>query len=176
MKAITINGWVGKWDKNASYKFSPITITAIASNIVLYHNKRGTALTVLTSGNRQVVYKGVGLMSRTIDQDGPMYGCTILGTRYELDLTKDEYDRVSALVTEALSEQDSKLNNLATSIGKLETGIKESSDKLCTKLEELIDKVGELEGTTSRCADGIDALSDPAKTIAENSVSSGEKP
>lgn len=126
MKHIEINGWVGKWDPEKKYIFSPISVSAPLDKIVLVDNKRGTELRDFRQGHSSE--KGVlppktvydkerheyvdlgkyniptdtqcNLKSRTIDRNGPRYCAIITDTRIEIDLEKDEFKRLKKYLEE----------------------------------------------------------------------------
>jgi len=98
---VKINGWVGKWNAEKKYLFSPLTLTVDAQHVVLFDNKKGTALKagpVTDDGKPELGPNDVELRQRNINVYGPRYGVYVLGTRFELDLEEDEYNRLSKLI------------------------------------------------------------------------------
>ena len=126
MKHIAINGWVGKWDPEKKYVFSPITVSAPLDKIVLVDNARGTELTDFRQGHSpekgvlppKTVYdkeqhafidlakyktpteNQCYLKSRTIDRNGPRYCAIITDTRIEMDLEVGEFMRIKKYLEE----------------------------------------------------------------------------
>lgn len=107
MQHITVHGWVGKWDREKKYMFSPINITVSPKDIVLFDNPRGSELykTAATYDPDSCKFiknnNGIELRTRPINQNGPRYGAVILGTRYELDLEGKEFKRLKKYLKSA---------------------------------------------------------------------------